>query len=333
MQKAINKTSQLLLQTETEVFDSMVEPDNPFRKLNEIVNFTELVAPLLDCYSHTGTKGVEIEKGFKALLIQFWEDYSDRQMEKALRHNIAIRWFCRFSLMEKSPDHSYLGKLRKRIGPEKLAKIFNEVNKLLKEYGLFGNVFHFIDASSIITKTSLWEERDQAIADGEKTLNNINVEKYTADKEARWGAKGKNKYWFGYKRTNSVDMKHGLIEKTALTQANVLDYEVLKNVCPSQGMAFMDKLFDCQEVRRVLQAHRVATGTILKNNNPLKNSDLDKWRTQVRMPFEGVFSKLPKRARYRGVKKMVFQNFFASLVHNLKKAVTILPDSPIPIVA
>jgi len=82
--------------------------------------------PLQDLYSDLGTEGIAAEKGFKALLVQFWEDYSDRD-----------------------------------------------------------NVFTFTDASSIITKTALWEERDKAIKDGEETSNNAVVSYYAADKDAK----------------------------------------------------------------------------------------------------------------------------------------------------
>ena len=49
---------------------------------------------------------------------------------------------------------------------------FDGVNKQLNDQGLFGNVFTFIDASSLITKAALWEERDAAIKDGYEKLNN-----------------------------------------------------------------------------------------------------------------------------------------------------------------
>ena len=100
MQTPTDKTAKMLLQTEEDIFNQLVEADNPFRKLSEIIDFDELVEPLRACYSNLGTTGIDVEKGFKALLVQFWEDYSDRQIEKALRHNIAIRWFCGFSLTE-----------------------------------------------------------------------------------------------------------------------------------------------------------------------------------------------------------------------------------------
>lgn len=329
MQTPADQTSKILLTTEAELFDQLIEADNPFRKLREIINFDELVKPLRARYSDIGQTGIDIEKGFKSLLIQFWEDYSDRQMEKAIRHNIAIRWFCGFSLTENTPDHSYFGKLRKRIGTEQLTDIFNNINKTLKDYGLFGNVFHFVDASAIVTKTALWEERDKAIKDGEETLNNAVVSKYAKDTDARWGAKSKRNIWFGYKRHNAVDMRHGLIEKTVITPANVPDYKALTDICPNRGMVFMDKLYDVTEADEILKLNNCHAATIRKRNNKQKSKDLDQWRSRVRMPFEGTFSKLHKRARYRGLFKVNFQNYMASMVHNLKKAVTILPRAPV----
>lgn len=256
-----NKTSKILLSTEEEVFNKLVEAEHPFRYLNEHFDFAELAGSLSKCYSELGTTGIAVEKGFKALLVQFWEDYSDREMEKCLRENIAVRWFCGFGLIEDTPDHSYFGKLRKRIGTERLADIFHSINEAMKKKGLFGEVFTFIDASSIITKTALWDERDKAIAAGEEKLNNVNVTNYAVDTDARWGAKSKTNIWFGYKRHNAVDMRYGLIDKVAVTPANVPDYKAVKNVVPKQGLVFLDKGYDYKESDRWIRANGCVPAT------------------------------------------------------------------------
>ena len=80
-----DKTNKMLLSTEEEVFNKLVDKDYPFRVLDERFDFTELAGSLSDCYSELGRTGIAIEKGFKALLVQFWEDYSDREMENALK--------------------------------------------------------------------------------------------------------------------------------------------------------------------------------------------------------------------------------------------------------
>lgn len=312
---------------EEQLLASVVGPDHAYRKVIKIIDFTTLVAPMKNLYSPLGQHGIPVVNGVKAMLLQFWEDYSDREMEKAVCENLAIRWFCGFSLTDKTPDHTYFCKLRKRIGTKRLADLFNAINEELQRKGLFGNVFYFIDASTIITKTALWEERDRAIADGHEKLNNLVVKDYVADKQARWGAKSKNKIWFGYKRHTAVDMRYGLISKTTVTPANVLDYQVVEQICPKQGYIFMDKLYDTKETTAKIRANGCSPGTIRKRNNPDKNGDLDRWRSRLRMPLEGTFAKLPKRARYRGQSKVAMQNFGQSICFNLKKAIQYLPET------
>ncbi|EKD56933.1 MAG: hypothetical protein ACD_58C00041G0003 [uncultured bacterium] len=157
------KTIRMITTDEEEIMEKLIRNDHAFRKLKNIINFEELITPYRKLYSNMGAEGIDVIKGFKSLLVQFWENYSDREMEKALEENVAVKWFCGFELLEKTPDHSYLGKLRKRLGAKNIADIFNDVNEILRSQGLFGDVFKFIDASAIVTKTALWEERDRAI--------------------------------------------------------------------------------------------------------------------------------------------------------------------------
>lgn len=309
---------------EKEILEQLIDEEHVFRKLNKVINFEKILKPYKKLYSPIGTKGIDINKGFKALLIQFWEDYSDREMEKALKENVAIKWFCGFELLEKTPDHSYFGKLRKRLDTKNIANIFNSVNEQLRDEGLFGDVFKFIDASSIITKTTLWEERDKAIKNGESKLNNSNVDKYAHDKDARWGAKSKTNIWFGHKRHHTVDMRFGLIEKVCVTPANILDFQVLENICPENSMIFADKLYDNKKSKLILKSKNCHSGIIEKNSKKNRNKELNAWRSKIRMPFEGSFSKLRKRAKYSGKTKVLMQCFMESICHNLKKATLII---------
>ena len=122
-------------------------------------------------------------------------------------------------------------------------------------------------------------------------------------------------------------MRYGLITKTTITPANVLDFQVVEQICPKQGYIFMDKLYDTKKTDQKIRTSGCSPGTIRKNNNPHKNYDLDRWRSRIRMPYEATFSKLPKRARYRGQTKIGFQNFGQSICYNLKKAIQYLPEA------
>ncbi len=47
--------------------------------------------------------------------------------------------------------------------------------------------------------------------------HNTTLPKVTYDQQAKFGAKGKNKFWYGFKKHVSVDIQSGLINKVALT--------------------------------------------------------------------------------------------------------------------
>ena len=67
---------------------------------------------------------------------------------------------------------------------------------------------------------------------------------------------------------------------------------------------------------------------ILKNNMKEKNKDLDRWRSSLRSPFEGIFSKFEKRTRYRGLAKVQLQLFMDAIVFNVKRMVVLTSASP-----
>ena len=62
---------------------------------------------------------------------------------------------------------------------------------------------------------------------------------------------------------------------------------------------------------------------IKKNNMKKKNSDLDRWYSRIRSPYERVFSKQNKRVRYLGIEKNQFAAFMESICFNLKLIVAL----------
>jgi len=88
----------------------------------------------------------------------------------------------------------------------------------------------------MISKVGLWKKRDKAIELKLESLNNKTLEKVAADKDAKFGAKSKDKIWqktksgkrqnlakdkiwFGYKQHTSVDMQSGMINKVTITSS------------------------------------------------------------------------------------------------------------------
>ena len=110
----------------------LVRADHPYRKLLSIVDFKKLCKPLRELFcENRGRKGYHTESGFAALVLQWMEDLSDRELERFLEENTAGKWFCGFSLLEKTPDHSYFSALLLKIGTQRLSKLFKKFNAQL----------------------------------------------------------------------------------------------------------------------------------------------------------------------------------------------------------
>ncbi len=139
--------------------------------------------------------------------------------------------------MEKTPNRSVF----KHIGTNKLSEMFNLLREQLKEQGLMSEVFTFVDASHLIAKANLFEERDPVIKKKYDKLNNKTLQKVARDKEVKFGCKGSNKFLYGYKKHESVDMQLGLINKVAVTPANITDNQGFKHVYPNGGATYADK--------------------------------------------------------------------------------------------
>jgi len=319
--------------------EELVSKDHEYRKILEIVDFEKLTEGLKVTYSSVGRSAYPVTTAFKCLLIQFMKDLSDREMENYLRYDLSGKLFCGFELLDNTPDHSYFGKVRARFGTARLTKLFDKFQEALKDKKLIREVFTFVDSSELRSRVDHWKARDKAIEDeendetdddGKPTMNNKNVSNYLRDSEAKFGAKGKNKIWLGYKRHLSVDMSNGLINKVDVTPANISDGKGIKNVCPSGGMVFADKAYCSKESQEIIKNNNCHSGAIKKNNMKNKNRELDNWISKTRMPFEGVFARMNKECRCLGREKTQFQALMQALSFNLKRLIKI-ESEPIPI--
>ena len=146
-------------------------PDGNFYKLlHTLLDFEELAKPLEKLYSKLGRKGYPPSSGLKCLMVQFLEDLSDRQLEEHLQMHIGAKFFCGFQLSDKTPDHTYFCYLRRKIGTNRLAKLFNRVGRSMKRAGYIREVFTFVDASKIEARVNNWVARDKALEARQKKL-------------------------------------------------------------------------------------------------------------------------------------------------------------------
>lgn len=303
--------------------EKIISLDHELRKVAKVVDFVKIARKFTELASTLGRRGYGLDVGIKCLFLQFFYDLSDRELESRLRHDMAFRWFCGMKLDEATPDHTFFCRVRQILGARRIGQAFKNIMQKAEEKGVVRKVFTFVDATAIKTKETTWQERDKALAEGEEKLNNKNVGNYSADKDARFGCKGKDKFWYGYKAHVSVDMGSGLIKKVAVTPANVPDQDGMSLICPDEGMVIGDKAYCLKPAQSAMAERRCHSGAVLKNNMKNKNFDRDRWLTRLRAPFESVFSKWERRARYRGTAKVQMQAFLEAIVFNVKRLVAI----------
>ena len=303
--------------------DQLVSKNHDYRKFKAIFDFEMVEEELGKIESRNNYKGYGVFRLFKCLLLQFMEDISDRELERYLGDSNAAKWFCDFDLTERTPGYSVFSKIRKKLGTNLLSKIFAIFRDQLRAAGYMSEVFTFVDASYLISKASLWEERDEARKKKYDKLNNEVLPKVARDKQAKIGCKGGSKFWYGYKKHVSVDIQSGMINKVAITPANLTDAQGFAHVLPKSGATYADKGY-CTATAKIAAARRgVHLCAVKKNNMKGKNFDLDKYYTKIRSPFERVFAQDNKLLRYLSIAKNQFAEFMNAICFNLKRFVVL----------
>jgi len=169
-------------QIEMVSLDDLVPATHNYRQFIQLWSFHHASKQLKKLEKDNPYKGYGLMRLFKSLLLQFMGDLSDRELERYLQENNAAKWFCGFSLTEPTPDYSVFSKIRTRIGTALLSTIFTDLREQLKQQGVMNEVFSFVDASHLIAKAQLWQERDKAIKEKYEKLNNETLPKVAVDK-------------------------------------------------------------------------------------------------------------------------------------------------------
>ncbi|WPX95928.1 transposase [Candidatus Bandiella euplotis] len=110
-----------------------------------------------------------------------------------------------------------------------------------------------------------------------------------------------------------------MINKVAITPANVTDAKGVAHVLPNSGAVYADKGYCVAPAKNAAKSRGIHFCAIKKNNMKQKNFDLDRYYTSIRAPFERVFSQDNKRLRYIGIAKNQFAEFMNAICFNLKR--------------
>jgi transposase len=138
------------------IFAQLVPQDHYLRRLKAAVDFSQLRPLLADCYSaEMGRGALDPVCLLKLLLLQFHYGWSDESVLQQAQVNLALRFFLDWPLTAALPDPSLLSHFRKRLGEERLRRIFHEILRQARAAGLVKDRLRLKDATHVIANIAV----------------------------------------------------------------------------------------------------------------------------------------------------------------------------------
>ena len=132
--------------------DSHVPRDHLLRRIDQLLDLTELRSHLAPFYSHTGRPSIDPGLMVRMLLVGYcFGIRSERRLCEEVHLNLAYRWFCRLGLEGAVPEHSTFSKNRngRFRQSDTLRWVFEEVVRRCMAAGLVKGEGFAVDASVI----------------------------------------------------------------------------------------------------------------------------------------------------------------------------------------
>ncbi len=142
------------------IFDQLIPKDHVFRKIKKYMDFSFVDKELEVLYSEEGQHAISPSLLLKVSWLQYYYGgLSDRKIMNRANTDIAIKYFLDYRIDERLFHFSALERFRTAVGPDRLEKIFNRLNKQIKKTGIFSNRdVRYMDAThqfADVAKTSV----------------------------------------------------------------------------------------------------------------------------------------------------------------------------------
>ena len=130
--------------------EASVPRDNFYRYLDAALDLSFVRDWVADGYAERGRPSLDPVVFFKLQLILFFEgSRSERRLMETVALNLAHRWYLRYGLAERLPDHSRLTRIRQRLGLPIFQRFFAHVVDLCQQAGLVWGKELFFDATKV----------------------------------------------------------------------------------------------------------------------------------------------------------------------------------------
>jgi IS5 family transposase len=288
-----------------------------FERCQSLIPFDKLAAAVANIFVEDlpegGAPHWPVSMMLKIAFVQKCYGLSDPQTEEALMERISFRRFVGLSFDDKTPDHSTIWLFRERLEKAGHAStLFDKTLELLREQGVVLETGTLIDATLI--EAPLGGKRE----DGSKT----------AQPCATHTAKG-NRAYFGYRAHIAAD-RQGIITDYIYDSAKVSEHTHFDALARHETRAvFADSGCRSQDRVAQLRARGVLAGLChrrVKGQKELTalqkrfNRAVAGIRAFVEHPFAAVKKMLPRRARYRTLRRNALDFGLCAVIQNWRKA-------------
>ena len=222
--------------------DNHVPRDHLLRRIDQLLDLTELRSHLAPFYSHTGRPSVDPELMVRMLLVGYcFGIRSERRLCEEVHLNLAYRWFCRLGLEGAVPEHSTFSKNRngRFRQSDTLRWVFEEVVRRCMAAGLVKGEGFAVDASVIAADANRsrfaapgqmvdWTEPARSSRAVREYLAELDgamegeVERNTSitDPQSRWTAAPGGPAFYAYSTNYLIDTENGVIVDVEATPSN-----------------------------------------------------------------------------------------------------------------
>jgi transposase len=223
--------------------DQHVPSEHLLRKIDQVLNLSQLRQHLSNYYSHTGRPSIDPELMIRMLIIGYcYGIRSERRLCEEVHLNLAYRWFCRLGLEDEVPNHSTFSKNRHGRFRDSgtFRYVFEQVVCECINQGLVTGEGFATDASVIEADTNWknsasYSEAQKLLASRQNSrlareyldaLDSQNKDIATpktislSDPQARWTAITGGLAYFAYSTNYLIDIEHNIILDVEPTPAH-----------------------------------------------------------------------------------------------------------------
>ena len=155
------------------LYDQVVPQGHFLRRLDRVIDWEAFGARLLALYEGRGEFGrppYPPEKLLKMLLLAYWFNLSERQVEEWVNDSLAARCFLHLAAHERAPDHSTLRAFKARIvvrGQEAcLQELLAEIIRQAQARGVRFGTIQVVDSTHVVANVNVVKE-DARVAAGQ----------------------------------------------------------------------------------------------------------------------------------------------------------------------